>query len=79
MSNKLQIKQVSGKPAIEYSAIEPGVIFTFNEGSPYGNMARLKIMGGHVPLGKAYDAYRDSAGVNEELCTVYKSTLTLEV
>jgi hypothetical protein len=79
MSNKLQIKQVSGKPAIEYSAIEPGVIFTFNEGSPYGNTARLKTTGGHVRLEGAYDLYRDSAGVNEELCTVYKSTLTLEV
>ncbi len=77
--DKLQIKQISGKPAVKYSDIEPGVVFTFNNGSIYGETAQLKTMGGRVNLGGNCPHKRNSADTAEALCTVYKSTLTMEV
>ena len=75
MSDKLQIKQISGKPAVKYGDIEPGVVFTFNDGSIYGNTAFIKTGGGKLCL-STWEV--DRLG-GEELCTVYISTLTMEV
>ncbi len=79
--NKLKIKQISGKPAVKYSDIEPGVVFTFNEGSIYGEVARIKTMHGRLNLSTMVSKI-DRVGNptdGQALCTVYKSTLTLEV
>ena len=73
--SKLQIKQVSGKPAVNYSDIEPGVVFTYNEGSPYGNPAFMKILDGRVNL-TTFGLFRNPVDAE---CTVYTSTLTMEV
>ncbi len=73
--DKLQIKQISGKPAVKYSDIEPGVVFTFNNGSIYGYTANLKTSKGFLNLSTwKSDRFGDDAD-----CTVYKSTLTMEV
>lgn len=79
--SKLQIKQVSGKPAVKYSDIEPGVVFTFNDGSTYGQAAHLKTTAGSVTLGGdfLYQQAVPSSRTYGTLCTVYKSTLTMEV
>jgi hypothetical protein len=75
--DKLQIKQISGKPAVKYSDIEPGVVFTFNDGSLYGDSAYLKTYEGRLHL---VDFRTPHSSVAEgTLCTVYKSTLTMEV
>ena len=79
--DKLQIKQVSGKPAVKYSDIRPGVVFTFNDGSVYGEMARLRTSRGRLNLHTMVNTL-DSVGIAPDwqaLCTVYKSTLTMEV
>ena len=75
--SKLQIKQVSGKPAVKYSDIKPGVVFTFNDGAVFGNAARLRLTHGHVKL----DGFipNNGATLADMPCTVYKSTLTMEV
>ena len=79
--DKLQIKQISGKPAVKYGDIEPGVVFTFNEGSIYGNAAYIKTASGKLSLSTFGRTVDGKAGydADEELCTVYTSTLTMEV
>lgn len=77
--SKLQIKQVSGKPAVKYSDIEPGVVFTFNDGSVFGNTMFLKVQGGRIKLSDNYMFIASNMALAEALCTVYKSTLTMEV
>ena len=77
--DKLQIKQASGKPAVKYSDIEPGVVFTFNDGSIYSNASCLRVTEGHIHLGLIYGFTRISSKLGEALCTVYISTLTMEV
>ena len=77
--DKLQIKQISGKPAVKYSDIEPGVVFTFNDGSIYGEMAFLRVGSGNICLSERYLFTGTGMTDSEALCTVYPSTLTREV
>ena len=79
--NTLTIKHVSSKPAIPYLDLKAGVVFTFNDGSLYGNTAHLKVLTGHLNLNNFYlTVFRELEGVDiNPLCTTYKATLQVEV
>lgn len=77
----MKIKQVSSKPAIPYASIKTGVVFTFVNGSLYGNTANLKLHTGHLDLTN-YQAsiFRDIEGADDNpMCTTYKATLQVEM
>jgi hypothetical protein len=81
MSTALTIKQVSSKPAIPYASLKVGVVFTFINGSLYGNTSHLKLQTGHLNLNNfQVSTFRpiDGVGANP-MCTAYKATLQVEM
>ncbi len=77
----MKIKQVSSKPATPYASLKVGVVFTFINGSLYGNTSHLKLQTGHLNLNNfQVSTFRPIEGADTNpMCTTYKATLQVEM